>query len=88
MGTFYITEHYFAFDGKKTVDISHLQLNRQFRDVMRHDEVITIRRHTKSTKGVIFTDVGQVCVCVCVVFLCVRACLYVCVCVFFFAHTW
>ncbi|CAB1110092.1 unnamed protein product [Ectocarpus sp. CCAP 1310/34] len=58
-GTFYITDHYFAFVGKKTVDLSHLEINRQFRDVMRHDEVITIKRHTKSTKALVFTDIGQ-----------------------------
>lgn len=59
-GTFYITDHYFAFVGTKAVDLSHLELNRQFRDVMRHDEVITIKRHTKSTKALVFTDIGQV----------------------------
>lgn len=59
-GTFYITDHYFAFVGKKTVDLSHMELNRQFRDVMRHDEVITIKRHTKSPKALVFTDIGQV----------------------------
>lgn len=59
-GTFYITDHYFAFVGKKTVDLSHMELNRQFRDVMRHDEVITIQRHSKSAKGLIFTDIGHV----------------------------
>ena len=59
-GTFYITDHYFAFLGKKAVDLSHLEINRQFRDVMRHDEVITIKRHTKSTKALVFTDLGQV----------------------------
>ncbi|CAM9293643.1 unnamed protein product [Pylaiella littoralis] len=58
-GTFYITDHYFAFVGKKIVDLSHLEINRQFRDVMRHDEVITIKRHTKSTKALVFTDIGQ-----------------------------
>eukprot|EP00752_Nemacystus_decipiens_P001585 g1546.t1 len=58
-GTFYITDHYFAFLGKKAVDLSHLEINRQFRDVMRHDEVITIKRHTKSTKALVFTDLGQ-----------------------------
>ncbi|CAM9111146.1 unnamed protein product [Choristocarpus tenellus] len=56
-GTFYITTHYFAFAGKKIVDVSHLEINRQFKDVMRHDEVITIRY--AGSKGVLFTNLRQ-----------------------------
>lgn len=59
-GVFYVTQHYFAFVGKKVVDMNHFELNRQFRDVMRHDEVITIKKHTKSNKALVFTDLGQV----------------------------
>lgn len=59
-GKFYITDHYFAFSATKKVDLNRMKINSEFRDVMRHDEVITIKRHPKSVKGVVFTDIGQV----------------------------
>lgn len=58
-GFFYITDHYFAFVGTK-LDLSHMELKRQFRDVMRHDEVITIKRHTMTVKALVFTDITHV----------------------------
>ncbi|CAM9900261.1 unnamed protein product [Phaeothamnion confervicola] len=53
-GSFFITTHYFAFAGRKVVDVDHMELNRTFKDLMRHDEVITVRFEGK--KGLLFTD--------------------------------
>ncbi|KAG5176578.1 hypothetical protein JKP88DRAFT_269211 [Tribonema minus] len=54
-GTFYVTTHFLAFAGKKFIDANHMEINRPVKDVMRHDEVISIRFEGK--KGVLFTDI-------------------------------
>ncbi|CAM9316858.1 unnamed protein product [Chrysoparadoxa australica] len=53
-GILYVTSHFFAFAGRKFVDTSKMQINRDLKHVLRHDEVITIR--LEGTKGILFTD--------------------------------
>jgi CRP-like cAMP-binding protein len=53
-GTFFTTSHYFAFHGKKFIDANKMEINREMKDIFRHDDIITIRYEGK--KGVLFTD--------------------------------